>query len=137
MAITFQSQNVSFKLLKQNAVRTWIKDIIHSENKQTGQLNFVFTGDEELLELNKQFLRHNTYTDIITFDSCEGKVINGDIIISVDRVKENAIKFKSEFQNELNRVIIHGVLHLCGYKDKTDEQQKEMRAKEDFYLNIF
>lgn len=142
MAITFQSQDtdsnpIGFKLQDSTKIKSWIKKIIESEKKKTGQLNFVFTSDEELLKTNIQFLNHSTYTDIITFDSCEGETVNGDIIISIERVAENAHKFKVDFKQELKRVIIHGVLHLCGYKDKTNAQAKIIRAKEDEALKKF
>ena len=142
MAITFQSQEVDpiaigFKLKDSVKIKTWIKKIITLEKKKTGQINFVFTSDEEVLKANIQFLNHSTYTDIITFDSCEGITINGDIIISIERVAENAHKFKVDFKQELKRVIIHGVLHLCGYNDKTSAQAKIIRAKEDEALKKF
>ncbi len=142
MAITFQSQEIvskaiGFKLQDSVRIRSWIKKIIALEKKKTGQLNFVFTSDEEVLKTNIQFLNHSTYTDIITFDSCEGTTINGDIIISIERVAENAHTFKVDFKQELKRVIIHGVLHLCGYKDKTSAQAKIIRAKEDEALKKF
>ena len=111
--------------------------MITREKKKPGQINFVFTSDEEILRSNRQFLNHNTYTDIITFDSCEGDKINGDILISVERVKENAIKFEVDFETELRRVIIHGVLHLCGYKDKTKPDSERIRKKENAALRIF
>ena len=137
MAISFQNQNIDFTLREKAKVRSWIKLIIGSEKKELGQLNFVFTNDEEVLKTNVQFLKHNTYTDIITFDYCEEKKINGDIIISVERVKENAEKFKSDFGTEIKRVIIHGVLHLCGYKDKSDKDSKIMRSKENAALKKY
>jgi probable rRNA maturation factor len=129
MAITFQNQQIEFKLKQPVKLRSWIKSTIELEKKKPGNVNFVFTNDEELLKINQQYLKHSTYTDIITFDYCEGKVVNGDIIISIDRIKENAVKFKVEFEQELHRVMIHGVLHLCGYKDKTDKDSKLMRKK--------
>lgn len=137
MAILFQSQGIDFKLKKTTAVKRWIKSIIEREGKKQGQINFVFTSDEELLKTNIQFLDHDTYTDIITFDYCEGNVVSGDIIISVERVCENAGKFKTEFETELHRVIIHGVLHLCGYKDKTKKAAALMRQKEDEALGVW
>ena len=137
MAIVFQSQDIDFKLKKGTSVKRWIKSIIEREGKKQGQINFVFTSDEELLKTNIQFLDHDTYTDIITFDYCEGNVVSGDIIISVERVRENAGKFKTEFKTELHRVIIHGVLHLCGYKDKTKKAAALMRQKEDEALGLF
>jgi probable rRNA maturation factor len=137
MAITFQTRDIKFKLSDSIKVKTWIKNIISSEKKKTGQINFVFTSDEEILKTNIQYLDHSTYTDIITFDYCEGSTISGDIIISVERVKENAEKFKTEFSDELKRVIIHGVLHLCGYADKTKSASALMRKKENSALNKF
>ncbi|MEO6303695.1 MAG: rRNA maturation RNase YbeY [Bacteroidia bacterium] len=137
MAVSFQNQNIQFKLSEKGKIRSWIKTIIGSEKKQLGEINFVFTTDEEVLKTNIQFLKHNTYTDIITFDSCEGKTINGDIIISVERVTENAEKFKTDFEIEIRRVIIHGVLHLCGYKDKTAKDVELMRKKENAALKKF
>lgn len=142
MAITFQSQEIDpivigFRLPEVLKTKTWIKTIIQSERKKVGQLNFVFTSDEALLKTNIQFLNHNTYTDIITFDYCEKDSVHGDIIISVERVKENAAKFDVEFNEELKRVIIHGVLHLCGYKDKTAKDAELMRKKENSALRKY
>ncbi len=137
MAITFQNQEIQFKLKDTLKVKSWIKKIIELEKKKQGQLNFVFTGDKQLLQTNIQFLNHNTYTDIITFDNCEGNTVNGDIVISVERVKENAEKFAVNFDEELKRVIIHGILHLCGYKDKTKKHAEEMRKKENWALKKF
>ncbi len=112
----------------------WIKTVITKENKTLGELNYIFCTDEYLLEKNQTFLNHNTYTDIITFDYSEENQISGDIFISIERVKENARKFAVEFETELKRVMIHGVLHLIGYKDKSEDEQKLMREKENFYL---
>lgn len=137
MAISFQNQSIEFKLSEKIKIKSWIKTIIASEKKEMGNLNFVFTSDEEILKTNVQYLKHNTYTDIITFDYCEGKKINGDIIISVERVKENADKFKTDFETEIKRVIIHGVLHLCGYKDKSEKDSKLMRSKENAALKKY
>ncbi|MDP1799973.1 MAG: rRNA maturation RNase YbeY [Bacteroidota bacterium] len=137
MAISFQNQNIEFNLPAKVKTKLWIKKIVELEKKQLGQLNFVFTSDEEILKTNIHYLKHNTYTDIITFDYCEGKKINGDIIISVERVKENAAKFKTDFETEIKRVIIHGVLHLCGYKDKSEKDSKLMRSKENTALKKY
>jgi probable rRNA maturation factor len=137
MAVSFQSQNIKFILSDKLKIKSWINRVIELEKKKPGQLNFVFTSDEELLKTNMQFLNHNTLTDIITFDYCEDKTINGDIIISIDRVKENAETFNVEFENELKRVMIHGVLHLCGYKDKTAADSQLMREKENWALKKF
>ena len=101
-----------------------------------GNLNYSFTSDESLLKINMEYLKHNTYTDIITFNYNEGKKISGDIFISIDRVKENAEKFEAPFEEELHRVMIHGVLHLCGYKDKSKTDSELMRKKENAALRL-
>jgi probable rRNA maturation factor len=132
--ISFHSHHINFKLSHKRAVGNWLKELINKENKKTGAISFVFCNDEYLLTLNNEFLQHDTLTDIITFDYTENLIIKGDVFISIDRVNENADKFKVTFQHELLRVIVHGVLHLCGYKDKSLEQKTIMRGKEDFYL---
>ena len=137
MAILFQNQNTEFKLFHKQSIKLWIKRVIESEKKKLGHLNFVFTNDETILKTNIQFLNHNTYTDIITFDYCEDNLISGDIIISTERVKENAKKFNADFDTELKRVVIHGVLHLCGYKDKAAKDSEVMRKKENQALSLF
>lgn len=137
MAINFQTQNVKFKLNNSLKIKLWIKHIVALEEKKLGQLNFLFTTDDDLLQTNIQFLNHTTYTDIITFDYSENKTINGDIIISLERIKENAEKYKVDFEEELKRVIIHGVLHLCGYKDKKTKDSEIMRKKENWALKKF
>ena len=133
--ILFHSE-CDFTLSKQDARSRWIINSIINEGKRVGGVSFVFCTDEYLLEKNIQFLDHDTYTDIITFDYCEGDIISGDIFVSVERVTENADKFGVNFENELDRVIIHGVLHLAGYKDKSKEEANTMREKEDFYLSL-
>lgn len=137
MAISFQNQDVTFTLKEKSRIREWIKSIIAAEKKKTGRLDFVFASDEAVLRANMEFLNHNTYTDIITFDDCEGATINGDIIISIDRVKDNSEKFGTEMTMELKRVMIHGVLHLCGYKDKSKADAALMRRKEDWALKKY
>jgi rRNA maturation RNase YbeY len=134
MPITFQVEKIKFNLKKKITIKLWIAKVLRLEKKQVGQINFLFTNDEEILKKNIQFLKHNTYTDIITFNYCKDKIINGDIIISIDRVKENAEKFKSDFEEELKRVLIHGVLHLCGYNDKKTADTELMRKKENWAL---
>ena len=134
MAVSFQNQDITFRLKDKALIKTWIARIIELEKKKPGQVSFVFTSDETLLKANLEFLNHDTYTDIITFDSCEGKTVNGDILISIERVKENASKFKVDFETELKRVMIHGVLHLCGYKDKSKAEMAQMRKKEEWAL---
>ena len=134
MPITFQVEKIKFNFKKKITIKLWIDKVLQLEKKQVGQINFLFTNDEEILKKNIQFLKHNTYTDIITFNYCKDKIINGDIIISIDRVKENAEKFKSDFEEELKRVLIHGVLHLCGYNDKKTADTELMRKKENWAL---
>lgn len=115
----------------------WLGELINHEGKKLGKINYIFLSDEGLLKVNQDFLNHDYYTDVITFDYVKGKTISADIYVSLPRISENAMTLSKDFTSELNRVLAHGILHLCGYKDKTDEQQMEMRNKEDFYLNIF
>ncbi len=136
MAIHFHIENPSFTLKNKTALKAWIKEVAQREQKKLGNINYVFVNDERLYEMNVKFLNHKTYTDIITFDYTENDRIEGDIYISTDRVKENAIKFKSNEITELHRVIIHGVLHLCGYKDKSEKDAKKMRQMEERSLAL-
>jgi len=115
-------------------LEAWITKAIENEEKELEEINYIFCNDDYLLEKNQTFLNHDTYTDIITFDYSEMNRISGDIFISVERVNENARKFAVPFNTELRRVMIHGVLHLIGYKDKSGEEKETMREKEDFYL---
>ena len=114
----------------------WLEKVIATENKKLGEIVFVFCNDTYLLKKNIQFLKQDTLTDVISFDYCEGEQISGDILISIDRVQENSKIFKVAFLSELDRVMVHGLLHLLGYKDNTKEDTKLMRSKEDFYLSI-
>lgn len=114
----------------------WLNEVIHTEGKELGEIVFVFCNDSYLLQKNIQFLKHNTLTDVISFDYCKGNKISGDVLISIDRVKENAKIFDVSFLNELERVMVHGLLHLLGYKDKTKADINIMRSKENFYLSI-
>ena len=116
---------------------SWIETIITSENKTVGEISYVFCDDDYLHAINMQYLNHDTLTDIISFDYTEGDIISGDIFISIERVKDNAIDFKVSFEEELKRVLAHGVLHYCGYKDKTDSDAALMRAKEEEKINLF
>lgn len=136
LSISFHSEDVDFQLENEQQIIDWIKNTIQQEAKSATEISYIFCTDEYLYQMNLAYLNHDTYTDIITFDYTEKSVVSGDIFISIDRVKENAIKFKTTFKNELSRVIIHGVLHLLGYKDKTPEQKQVMRSKEDFYLTL-
>ena len=135
-SISFFSEDIDFVFTNEQKHIAWIENCASSESKIAGELSFVFCDDEYLHKINLEYLNHDTYTDIITFDYTEGNIIAGDIFISIERVKENAIKFNTPFDNELSRVLIHGTLHLMGYKDKTTEEQTLMRSKEDFYLNL-
>ena len=133
--IVYSSIN-TFKLEKEDQVSQWIIFVIHRENRELGEINYIFCEDSYLLDINIKELRHNSLTDIISFDYSVGDVISGDIYISTERVEENAMELKNIFNDELNRVIVHGVLHYCGYKDKTDEEKAVMRSKEDYYLSL-
>jgi rRNA maturation RNase YbeY len=135
MSINFFCQNVFFSLKKKSVVKTWILSAIQKEKKKAGEVFFIFCNDKFLLSLNKKFLKHNTFTDIITFQYPSEK-LSAEIFISIPRVRENAKKFKVSFEDELHRVMIHGILHLCGYKDKTPTHKKKMRKREDFYLKL-
>ena len=137
MAILFHNQHIEFKPEQVTKLRSWVKKILVQEKRTAGDINFVFTTDEDLLKVNRQFLKHDTYTDIVTFDYSEGKKVSADIMISVDRVEENARKLKVTFREELRRVMIHGILHLCGYKDKSKADKELMRKKEDLALKKF
>jgi rRNA maturation RNase YbeY len=108
--------------------------LVQLEDKECGPINLIFCDDEKILEVNKEYLAHDYYTDIITFDYSLNQIISGDLFISIDRVKENADMFSKSFENELMRVVFHGVLHLCGYNDKSEEDILVMRSKEDYYL---
>ena len=113
----------------------WLQDLITREQKKVGKITYIFMSDDGLLKVNRDFLKHDYYTDVITFDYVKGKTISADIFVSLPRISENAILHSKDFNSELHRVLAHGLLHLCGYNDKTDEEKIEMRKKEDFYLN--
>ncbi|MBD1393545.1 rRNA maturation RNase YbeY [Mucilaginibacter glaciei] len=134
-AITFHEEDISYKLKNKTAVRKWITDTIIAEGFTLEELTYVFCSDEYLLQINRQYLDHDTYTDIITFDNSEVEgVVMSDIFISIERIKENAAKFLVTTEQELHRVMIHGALHLLGYKDKSAADKKKMTLKEDEYL---
>lgn len=136
-SIQFFSKNISFSLKNKTSLQKLILAVILKEKKKAGDINFIFCNDGFLFALNKKFLKHTTLTDIITFPFTMNKIaVSADIFISIQRVKENAKKFNVSFENELNRVMIHGILHLCGYKDKTTAQKKQIRKKEDYYLKL-
>jgi len=131
MAIIYQSEDVKFPKIKRREISTWIKSVAASHNKKIGEIAYIFCSDKKILEINRQYLHHDYYTDIITFDYSEEDVISGDLFISLDTVHSNAEKFNTNYTEELCRVIIHGILHLCGFNDKTAEDEKVMREKEN------
>ncbi len=135
MEIHFHNEEVDFPDLDISIAESWFSKIAEAENHELGELNFIFCSDEHLLNINRQYLDHDFYTDIITFDYAEEQV-SGDIYISLDRVKENASTFGESYERELRRVMAHGLLHLMGYKDKSDEEAKEMREKEEAALSL-
>jgi rRNA maturation RNase YbeY len=134
--ISFHNQSIAFTLKHKLKLKQWVTLITEKEKHRVGIINYVFCNDEELLEINLKHLNHNTLTDIITFDYTEGNVISSDIFISIERVKDNATKFKVTFEEELHRVLIHGILHLCGYKDKSKIDAELMRKKENWALRL-
>ncbi len=134
--ISFFSENTSYRHKGVRKTKQWIEDTIVHEGKIPGELSVIFCNDDTLYEMNVKYLDHDTLTDIITFNYNDGNLISGDIFISIDRVKENSLSYSRSFAEELSRVIIHGILHLCGYNDKTAEEEKQMRSKEDQYLAI-
>jgi len=134
-AINFFEEDITYKLKHKSQLRRWISETVIAEGYKLKELNYIFCSDEYLLQINRQYLYHDTYTDIITFDNSENeRTIVGDIFISIHRISENAAKFGISEKDELHRVIIHGALHLLGYKDKTAPAKQKMTGKEDFYL---
>jgi len=137
LAIRFFCDSVIFKCKNKRKLANWLKKVTVAEGKKIDILNIIFVSDEIILNINRKFLKHDYLTDIITFDNdSSGDKISGELYISIDTVKMNANDYKEDFQTELFRVMIHGVLHLCGYKDDTDERRQEMRELENKYLNI-
>lgn len=137
MAIRFSSQIEEFELPEASNVIKWIAEVVNRRGKSVGNISYLFCDDEYMLGVNRQYLDHDTYTDIITFDYVVASLISGDIFISVDRVGENAQQFGVEFERELHRVIIHGVLHLLGQGDKSDDEAREMRRQEEDALALW
>jgi rRNA maturation RNase YbeY len=132
--VCFFFEHRNFSLENRTLLKKFIESIFRREKRKIDSLNYVFVSDKRLLEINHQFLGHDYYTDIITFDISEGSSIKGEVYISIDRLKENSKKLGVSFKSELHRVIFHGALHLCGFKDNTTTERKKMRAREDFYL---
>lgn len=133
----YTQEDFVFRLRDKNKIRNWLEECATQEDKSIEQIIYIFCDDEYLLQINQKYLSHNTYTDIITFDYTIGDNLNGEIYISVERVRENAKTFKVSFREELLRVMVHGLLHLSGYKDKTKQEKKQMREKEKEKLNLF
>jgi len=138
MGIAFHQQNTHSKLSNRKTLKLFIQKLFKQEKTNLEQLDYIFCTDDFLLQMNQQYLKHNYFTDIITFNLSENtKTIVGEIYISIDRVKENAIQFNTSYVQELHRVLFHGALHLCGYKDKSKKDQVLMRQKENFYLHQY
>lgn len=134
--IRYYYQDTDFVFKPKLITKQWLKTVAGSEMKKLGDISIIFSSDNYILDINIKYLQHDYFTDIITFDYCVGNVISGDLFISVDSVRENSMYFKTKFEDELDRVIVHGLLHLIGYDDHTDEQQELMRRKENYYLSI-
>lgn len=134
--INFNYEN-DFNLDNEEAISSWLSTVIASEKKKEGEINYIFCNDDYLHKINLEYLNHDTLTDIISFDYTVGNELNGDIFVSVERVQDNANDFKVSFEEELKRVLVHGVLHYCGYKDKGDEDERLMRSKEDEKIAMF
>jgi len=137
MPIAFHKEGVDFEMPNESKLGNWLVDIAASKNKIISQIAYIFCDDEFLLNINKEYLNHDYYTDIITFPYKQGSEIESDIFISIDRITENAITYKSSFEKELLRVMAHGLLHLLGYMDKTDDEIKLMRDKENWAIDMF
>lgn len=136
MSVEFQTEDIEFPSLAYHTVKRWLIEVIQIHQKDAGNIIVNFCSDNYILEVNRQFLNHDYFTDIITFNYSTSKKVSGDLLISLDTVQTNSALFKTSFQRELLRVIVHGVLHLLGFDDKTPEEQKIMRAKEDYCLNL-
>lgn len=136
MAIIFNAENIDFPKIKKRETANWIKSVAKSYGKETGDISYLFCTDEKMLEVNRQYLKHDFYTDIITFDYSEGNRISGDIYISLETVLSNSKKYSVNFDEELHRVIVHGILHLCGLNDKSEAEHQQMKEAEDKALNL-
>ena len=134
--VRYYCEDIKFLFKNKLVNNRWLKMVAGSEIKTLGDISIIFCSDNYILDVNIRYLHHDYFTDVITFDYCEGDKLSGDLFISIDSVRENAIEFGTEFDEELHRVIVHGLLHLIGYDDHTPEDQKVMRAKEDYYLSL-
>jgi rRNA maturation RNase YbeY len=135
--ITYEAEGVKFPNIKKRETSNWIRQVAESYGKRIGDIGYMFVNDDKILEVNNEFLGHDYYTDIITFDYDEGNTINGDIVISLDTVKSNAEKYKKDYDEELHRVIIHGILHLCGINDKGPGEREIMEKEENKALQLW
>ena len=133
--VSYFTEDTDFRFTFKRLTSKWLKDVAARESRRLGDISVIFCSDEYLLDVNRKYLNHDYYTDIITFDYCEGPVLSGDLFISVDSVRENASFYGTEFADELNRVIVHGLLHLIGYDDHAEADIATMRAKENYYLS--
>ncbi len=136
MSVSFVSERISFECPNQDSLEKWLEEVCVTEKKSLETLTYIFCSDEYLLDINQKYLHHDYYTDVITFDNSETAAISGDIFISIDRVKENALEISVPFTDELHRVIVHGLLHLIGFNDTTEQQKSKMTSREDFYLSL-
>lgn len=134
--ISYYFQDTDFSFRDRRRTNEWLRIAAESEIRRVGDISVIFCSDNYILDINQRYLKHDYFTDIITFDYCEGDRLSGDLFISVDSVRENAVEFGTDFKDELNRVIIHGLLHLVGYDDHTEEDIKVMRSKENYYLSL-
>ena len=134
--ISYYFEDTDFQFKNRTINNKWLRLVAESEIRRIGQISIIFCSDNYILDVNQQYLQHDYFTDIITFDYCEGDRLSGDLFISVDTVRENAQEYGTEFTEELNRVIVHGVLHLIGYDDHSEEDIAVMRKKEDYYLSL-
>lgn len=136
MAIAFYAEDIKLPAIKKRAVGNWIKEVAATYGKKVGDISYIFCSDEKILEVNRQYLQHDYYTDIITFDYCEGDRLSGDLFISLDTIRTNAEQFGASYEDELHRVIIHGILHLCGINDKGPGEREVMEAAENQALTM-
>ncbi len=136
MSITFHNEDSGYRFPRKRTIRRWIDHTIAAEGLERGEISIIFCSDDHLLGINRRFLNHDYFTDIITFDYSTEETLSGDLFISVDTVRANAKELGIPFPEEMNRVVIHGILHLCGYKDKTTEEAATMRMKENHYLSV-
>ena len=134
--ISYHQEGVKFNFKDRVFNNSWLRLVAGSESFKIGDLSIIFCSDNYILDVNMKYLQHDYFTDIITFDYCEGRTLSGDLFISIDSVRENAALYGATFENELDRVMVHGLLHLMGYDDHSEEEQKTMRSKEDYYLGV-